>query len=100
MPARLAKPDRSLTEEPKACAARLRPPDGGESIRAIAALETLSGRRVQHLIREQLDRRNASPADDFALLLNRIAPERLRLKAIFQRIGDEDRQDGGQARPP
>ena len=44
---------------------------------------------MQHIIREQLDRRNASPADDFALLLNRIAPERLRLKAIFQRIGDE-----------
>ena len=77
---------------------------------------------MQHIIREQLDRRNANPADDFALLqiarleraldliggeidagklsaahafvrildhLNRIAPERLRLKAIFQRIGDE-----------
>jgi len=95
---------------------------GGESIRAIAASETLSVRRVQQIVREQLDRRDANPADDFALLqiarleraldliggqidagkpsaahafvrileqLNRLAPERLRLKAAFQRVGGE-----------
>ena len=77
---------------------------------------------MQQIVREQLDRRDANPADDFALLqiarleraldliggqidagkpsaahafvrildhLNRLAPERLRLKATFQRIGDE-----------
>ncbi len=95
---------------------------GGDSIRAIAASETLSVRRVQQIVREHLDRRNANPADDFALLqiarleraldligaqldagkpsaahvfvrildhLNRLAPERLRLKAAFQRVGGE-----------
>jgi len=95
---------------------------GGQSIRAIAVSESLSVRRVQQIVREQLDRRDANPADDFALLqiarleraldliggqidagrpsaahafvrildhLNRIAPERLRLKAAYQRIGDE-----------
>ncbi len=91
-------------------------------MRAIAASENLSVRRVQQIVREQLDRRNANPADDFALLqiarleraldliggqidagkpsaahayvrildhLNRLAPDRLRLKATFQRVGDE-----------
>ena len=95
---------------------------GGESIRAIAASENLSVRRVQQIVRGQLDRRDSNPADDFALLqiarleraldliggqidagkpaaayayvrildhLNRLAPERLRLKATFQRVGDE-----------
>ncbi len=94
----------------------------GQSVRAIAASETLSVRRVQQIVREHLDRRNANPADDFALLqiarleraldligaqldagkpsaahafvrildqLNRLAPERLRLKATFQRVGGE-----------
>jgi hypothetical protein len=41
---------------------------GGESMRAIAASEDLSLRRVQQIVREQLDRRHANPADDFALL--------------------------------
>ena len=95
---------------------------GGELIRAIAASETLSVRRVQQIVREQLDRRDFNPADDFALLqiarleraldligaqidagkpsaahalvrildqLNRLAPDRLRLKPTFQRVGDE-----------
>ena len=95
---------------------------GGESIRAIAASEHLSVRRVQQIVRDQLDRRNSNPADDFALLqiarleraldliggqidagkpaaayayvrilehLNRLAPDRLRLKAAFQGVGDE-----------
>lgn len=94
----------------------------GQSVRAIAAAESLSVRRVQQIVREHLDRRNANPADDFALLqiarleraldligarldagkpsyahafvrileqLNRLAPDRLRLKPAFQRIGDE-----------
>ena len=94
----------------------------GESVRAIAASETLSVRRVQQIVRENLDRRNANPAEDFTLLqiarleraldllgakldagkpsyahafvrvleqLNRLAPDRLRLKPTFQRIGDE-----------
>jgi hypothetical protein len=95
---------------------------GGDSIRAIAESETLSVRRVQQIVREQLERRNANPADDYALLqiarleraldliggqidagkpsaahafvrildhLNRLAPDRLRLKAAFQRVGGE-----------
>jgi hypothetical protein len=94
----------------------------GESVRAIAASETLSVRRVQQIVREHLDRRNSNPAEDFALLqiarleraldlvgglidagkpsaahafvrlldhLNRLAPDRLRLKPAFQRVGDE-----------
>jgi hypothetical protein len=94
----------------------------GESMRAIAAAETLSVRRVQQIVREQLDRRDANPADDFALLqiarleraldliggqidagkpsaahafvrileqMNRLAPDRLRLKATFRQVGDE-----------
>jgi hypothetical protein len=40
----------------------------GESIGAIAASETLSARRVHQIVRDQLDRRDAKPADDFALL--------------------------------
>ena len=94
----------------------------GQSVRAIAASETLSVRRVQQIVREQLERRDANPADDYALLqiarleraldliggqidagkpsaahafvrildhLNRLAPDRLRLKPAFQRVGDE-----------
>jgi hypothetical protein len=122
MLARPAKPVRSLSEEskrPQRIFARL---IAGESIRAVAAWETLSVRRVQQIVREQLGRRDANPADDFALLqiarleraldligaqidagkpsaahafvrildqLNRLAPDRLRLKAAFQRIGGE-----------
>jgi hypothetical protein len=41
---------------------------GGESMRATAISENLSLRRVQQFVREQLDRRNSNPADDFALL--------------------------------
>jgi hypothetical protein len=40
----------------------------GEAMRAVAAAENLSLRRVQQIVREQLDRRDANPADDFALL--------------------------------
>jgi hypothetical protein len=95
---------------------------GGDSIRAIAESKTLSVRRVQQIVREHLDRRNANPAEDFVLLqiarleraldllgaqldagkpsaahafvrvldrLNRLAPDRLRLKPAYQRVGDE-----------
>jgi hypothetical protein len=95
---------------------------GGQSIRAIAASETLSVRRVQQIVRQELERRDANPADDYALLqiarleraldlmggqidagkpaavhafvrildhLNRLAPERLRLRAMGLRVGDE-----------
>lgn len=94
----------------------------GQSVRAVAESEALSVRRVQQIVRERLDRRNANPAEDFALLqiarleraldligaqldsgkpsaahafvrildhLNRLAPERLKLKPAFQRVGDE-----------
>src|ERR1700733_8937020 len=123
MPARAAAPPvRSLTEEHKRARRIFARLMSGESMRAIAASESLSVRRVQQIVREQLDRRNANPADDFAFLqiarleraldliggqidagkpaaayayvrilehLNRLAPERLRLKAAFQRVGDE-----------
>jgi hypothetical protein len=121
-PARVSKPARSLTEEHKRAQRIFARLMAGESMRAIATSENLSLRRVQQIVREQLDRRNANPADDFALLpiarleraldliggqidagkpsaahayvrildhLNRLAPDRLRLKAAFQRVGDE-----------
>jgi hypothetical protein len=121
-PARVSKPARSLTEEQKRAQRIFARLMAGESMRAIATSENLSLRRVEQIVREQLDRRNANPADDFALLqtarleraldlignqidagkpaaayayvrilehLNRLAPERLRLKAAFQRVGDE-----------
>ena len=95
---------------------------GGQSIRAIAGSETLSVRRVQQIVRQELERRDANPADDYALLqiarleraldllggqidagkpaavhayvrvldhLNRLAPNRLRLRATALRVGDE-----------
>jgi hypothetical protein len=122
MPASVSKPDPFLTEEHQRAQRIFARLMGGESMRAIAASENLSLRRVQQIVREQLDRRNANPADDFALLqiarleraldligaqidagkpsaahafvrildhLNRLAPDRLRLKAAFQRVGDE-----------
>jgi hypothetical protein len=100
-------------------------------MRAIATSENLSVRRVQQIVRDQLDRRNSNPADDFALLqiarleraldliggqidagkpaaayayvrilkhLNRLSPDRLPLKAAFQRVGDEvDKMKSGSA---
>jgi len=122
MPAPAATPVRFLTEEGERAQRIFARLMAGESIRAIAASETLSVRRVQQIVRQQLDRRDANPADDFALLqiarleraldlvgaqidagkpsaahafvsileqMNRLAPERLRLKATFRRVGDE-----------
>jgi hypothetical protein len=122
MPAPAAKPVEFLTEEHQRAQRIFARLMGGESMRAIATSENLSLRRIQQIVREQLDRRNANPADDFALLqiarleraldliggqidagkpsaahafvrildhLNRLAPDRLRLKAAHQRIGDE-----------
>jgi hypothetical protein len=122
MPSPTGKSDPLLTEEHQRAQRIFARLMGGESMRAIAASENLSLRRVQQIVREQLDRRNANPADDFALLqiarleraldligeqidagkpsaahafvrildhLNRLAPDRLRLKAAHQRIGDE-----------
>src|SRR5580704_7564797 len=68
MPARAAKPIQVLTEEHKRARRIFARLMGGESMRAIATSENLSLRRVQQIVREQLDRRNANPADDFALL--------------------------------
>jgi hypothetical protein len=67
MPAR-ANPDPFLSEEHQRAQRIFARLMGGESMRAIAASEDLSLRRVQQIVREQLDRRNANPADDFALL--------------------------------
>jgi hypothetical protein len=122
MRARVPQPVPLLTEQHKRAQRIFARLMGGESMRAIAASENLSLRRVQQIVREQLDRRNANPADDFALLqiarleraldliggqidagkpaaahafvrildhLNRLAPDRLRLKAAFQRVGGE-----------
>jgi hypothetical protein len=122
MPAPPATPVHFLTEEGERAQRIFARLMAGESIRAIAASETLSVRRVQQIVREQLDRRDANPADDFALLqiarleraldligaqidagkpsaahafvrileqMNRLAPDRLRLKATFQRVGGE-----------
>src|SRR5271170_2305573 len=122
MSAPSAKPVRSAPEGRKRAQRIFARLIGGQPVRAIAAAENLSIRRVQQIVRQELDRRDANPADDFALLqiarferaldliggqidagkpsaahayvrildhLNRLAPERLRLKAAFQRVGDE-----------
>jgi hypothetical protein len=68
MPAPATNPDPFLTEEHQRAQRIFARLMGGESMRAIAASENLSLRRVQQIVREQLDRRNANPADDFALL--------------------------------
>src|SRR5580693_2256965 len=121
MPTR-ANPDPFLSEEHQRAQRIFARLMGGEAMRAIAISENLSVRRVQQIVREQLDRRDANPADDFALLqiarleraldliggqidagkpsaayayvrildhLNRLAPDRLRLKATFQQVGGE-----------
>jgi hypothetical protein len=115
MPARVAKPVPFLTEQHKRARrvfTRL--------MAGVAVAETWSVRRVRQIVRERLDRRDANPPDDFALLqiarleraldliggqidagkpsaahafvrildhLNRLAPDRLRLKAKFRQIG-------------
>jgi hypothetical protein len=122
MPAPTAKSVPILTEQAERAQRIFARLIAGDSIRAIAASETLSVRRVQQIVREQLDRRDSNPADDFALLqiarleraldligaqidagkpsaahafvrildhLNRLAPDRLRLKATFESFHDE-----------
>jgi hypothetical protein len=117
-----AKPVRSSPEVHKRARRIFARLIGGQSIRAIAAAERLSVRRVQQIVRQQLERRNANPADDYALVqiarleraldligcqidagkpaavhafvrildhLNRLAPERLHLRATALRVGDE-----------
>jgi hypothetical protein len=119
---RTAKPVRLTPEAQKRARRIFARLIGGQSIRAIAAAEKLGVRRVQQIVRQQLERRNANPADDYALLqiarleralelvgaqidagkpaaahafvrildhLNRLAPERLRLRAFALRVGDE-----------
>src|SRR6476620_10223407 len=68
MPTPAPKPVRSVSEGHKRAERVFARLMGGESMRAIAASENLSLRRVQQIVREQLNRRNANPADDFALL--------------------------------
>jgi hypothetical protein len=122
MPARAATSVSILTEEGERAQRIFARLMAGDSMRAIAASEDLSVRRVQQIVRERLDRRDSNPADDFVLLqiarleraldlvgaqidagkasaahafvriieqLNRLAPDRLRLKATFQGLGDE-----------
>jgi len=67
-PGRVSKAARSLTEERKRAQRIFARLMAGQSMRAIAISENLSLRRVRQIVREQLDRRNANPADDFALL--------------------------------
>src|SRR6202021_1327348 len=68
MRAPAAKPVQVLTEEHKRARRIFARLMGGESMRAIAVSENLSLRRVQQIVREQLDRRNANPAGVFSLL--------------------------------
>ena len=122
MPATSAQPVRSSADAHKRARRIFARLIGGQSIRALAASETLSVRRVQQIVRQELERRDANPADDYALLqiarleraldliggqidagkpaavhafvrvldhLNRLAPERLRLRAMGLRVGDE-----------
>jgi hypothetical protein len=122
MPAPAAKPVRSGPDAHKRARRIFARLIGGQSIRAIAAAERLSVRRVQQIVRQELEHRNANPADDYALLqiarleraldllggqidagkpaavhayvrvldhLNRLAPNRLRLRDTAFRVGDE-----------
>ena len=68
MPAPTAKPVRSGPDAHKRARRIFARLIGGQSIRAIAASETLSVRRVQQIVRQELERRDANPADDYALL--------------------------------
>jgi hypothetical protein len=68
MPVRSAKPVRSGPEAHKRARRIFARLIGGQSILAIAAAESLSVRRVQQIVRQQLERRDANPADDYALL--------------------------------
>ena len=68
MPSPPAKPLRSSSEEHKRAQRIFARLMAGESMRAVAAAEALSLRRVQQIVRDELDRRDADPADDFALL--------------------------------
>ena len=68
MPSLVAKPARSSNAAHKRAQRIFARLIAGESMRAVAAAENLSLRRVQQIVRGQLDRRNANPADDFALL--------------------------------
>jgi hypothetical protein len=68
MSARPAKPARSTVEGRKRAQRIFARLMGGESIRTIAASETLSVRRVQQIVRQELERRDANPADDYAFL--------------------------------
>jgi hypothetical protein len=83
MAARSAKPVRSGPEAHKRARRIFARLIGGQSIRAIAAAESLSVRRVQQIVRQQLERRNANPADDYAFL--QIA----RLERALDLIGGE-----------
>jgi hypothetical protein len=68
MAAPTAKHVRSSSEEHRRARKIFARLIAGDSIRAIATSENLSVRRVQQIVRERLDRRDANPADDFALL--------------------------------
>ena len=68
MSAAAAKPDRSGPEGRKRAQRIFAHLIGGQPVRAIAAAEKRSVRRVQQIIRQELDRRDANPADDYALL--------------------------------
>ena len=68
MPRPAAKPVPILTEEAERAQRIFARLMAGDSIRAIATSESLSVRRVQQIVRERLDRRDANPADDFVLL--------------------------------
>jgi len=68
MPAPALKPVRSSADAHKRARRIFARLMGGQSIRAIAASETLSVRRVQQIVRQELERRDANPADDYALL--------------------------------
>lgn len=83
MPAQSAKPIRSGPEGRKRAQRIFARLIGGQSMRAIAAAESLSVRRVQQIVRQQLERRNANPADDYAFL--QIA----RLERALDLIGGE-----------
>ena len=63
-----AKPVRSLAAARKRAQRIFARLMGGNSIRSIAQSETLSVRRAQQIIRRELNRRDANPADDCALL--------------------------------
>ena len=90
MPAPAAKSVPILTEEAERAQRIFARLMAGDSIRAIAASESLSVRRVQQIVRERLDRRDSNPADDDERIMLTDAAGRSLRRELIEFIRDLD----------